>query len=119
MVLDLSHVNTMEDAVLLKSIYESVKILRSYPWFSTSHVQRCKGGWSLDFVVCESLSEEVEITATDIEVLMSVSPARVIMVSVLVKDQKMLLQVKISSHDQPVVYTSVQVDKIRKRQRCF
>lgn len=118
-MLDLSQVQSKEDALLLKSVFESAKILRSYPWFASTHLKRCRGGWSLEFVICESLSEEVEVTATDFEALMSVSPARVFMVSVLVKNQMIVMQVNISSHDEPVLYTSVQVDKIRKRQRCL
>lgn len=118
-MVDLSHVQSKEDALLLKSIFESVQILRSYRWFKDTQVARCKGGWVVNFTICESLSEEVEVTATDIECLMSISPSRIIMCSVIVKGGKIILQVQTSSYDEPVCYTSIQIDKIRKRQRCF
>jgi hypothetical protein len=118
-MVDLSHVQSKEDALLLKSIFESVQILRSYQWFKDTQVTRWKRGWVMNFTICESLSEEVEVTATDIECLMSISPSRVVMCSVVVKGGKILLQVQTSSHDEPVCYTSIQIDKIKKRQKCF
>jgi hypothetical protein len=118
-MLDLSNVQSKEDALLLKSVFESVRILRSYRWFKDAQIARCKGGWVINFTICESLCEEVEVTATDIECLMSISPSRIVMCSVIVKNEKIVLQVQVSSYDQPVTYTSIQIDKIRKRQKCF
>ena len=102
-----------EDRVLIRSVIATMCTLRPAKMFCTVNVERIPNGYNVVASIADG--EDCDFTSSDMEIIRTVSPMRIIRTTVTRRNNSMQLRVKVT--DQPVNFTETVVASIRKRQR--
>ena len=112
-------VETNEDKMLVNSVIEALRVLRQNrpALVENIEVAKTKKGYDVIGTLSKSLTDNCVVTFSDFEVLQSVSPARITQIMVQVANGSIDLVVRVVSTSTPVLFTTVQINHIHKKQR--
>jgi hypothetical protein len=108
-----------EDKIIVNNIIQTMQVLRNYEFLTNFEVIKNKKGYDIVGTLANSLSTDLIITNGDMEVLQSVSPARIATIMIQISNGALELVVRVLDHDCPVTYSTVQVSHIHKKTRWF
>lgn len=106
-----------DDRVHIRNLIATMCTLRPSKMFCTISVERIPLGYNV--VASISDGDDFDFTSSDMEMLNTVSPLRVIGSMVARRNNSLTLRVKVVGADQPVNLTETVVTHIRKRQRLM
>jgi hypothetical protein len=106
-----------EDRVLVRNLIATMCTLRPAKMFCSVSVERIPAGYNVVASIADG--EDFDFTSSDMEMLNTVSPLRVIGSTVTRRNNSLQLRVKVIAADQPVNLTETIVTHIRKRQRLL
>jgi hypothetical protein len=106
-----------EDRVLIRNVIATMCTLRPAKMFYTVNVERIPIGYNV--VASISDGDDFDFSSSDMELIGTVSPLRVIGTTVTRRNNSLQLRVKVVAADQPVNLTETVVTHIRKRQRLL
>lgn len=112
-------VETNEDKMLVNSVIEALRVLRQNRPALVENIEvvKTKKGYDVIGTLSKSLTDSWVVTFSDFEVLQSVSPARITQIMVQVANGSIDLVVRLVSTSTPVLFTTVQINHIQKKQR--
>jgi hypothetical protein len=112
-------VETNEDKMLVNSVIEALRVLRQNRPALVENIEvvKTKKGYDVIGTLSKSLTDSCVVTFSDFEVLQSVSPARITQIMVQVANGSIDLVVRLASTSTPVLFTTVQLNHIQKKQR--
>jgi hypothetical protein len=108
-----------EDRVLVSNVLKTMQVLRNYDFLSNFEVVPNKKCYDVIGTLATSFEKDVIITSADFEILQSVSAARIASVMVQVSGGTLELVVRVSKHDTPITFSTVQVSHVSKKTRWF
>ena len=106
-----------DDRVLIRNLIATMCTLRPAKMFCTVIVERIPVGYNVVASIADG--DDFDFTSTDMEILSTVSPLRVIGSTVTRRNNNLTLRVKVVGADQPVNLTETVVTHVRKRQRLM
>ena len=112
-------VETNEDNILVNNVVETLRVLRPNRPALVENIEVTKTNKGYDVIgtLANSLTDSCMVTFSDFEVLQSVSPARITQIMVQVENGSIDLVVRVTSTSTPVMFTTVQIHHIEKKQR--
>ena len=112
-------VENNDDKIIVNNIVETLRVLRpSRPTFVENiEVTKTSKGYDVIGTLANSLTDSCMVTFSDFDVIQSVSPARVTQIMVQIEKGSVDLVVRVSSTNTPIVFTTVQLRHIEKKQR--
>jgi len=108
-----------EDKIIVSNVIQTMQVLRNYEFLTNFEVIKNKKGYDVVGTLANSLSNDLIITSGDLEVLQSVSPARIATTMIQISNDALELVVRVLDHDCPLTYSTVQVSHIHKKTRWF
>jgi hypothetical protein len=108
-----------EDRVLVSNVIKTMQVLRTHDFLNNFEVVCNKKGYDVIGTLATSFQKELIVTASDFEILQSVSIARIASIMVQVSNNALELVVRVFKHDTPLTFSTVQVSHISKKQRWF
>jgi len=106
-----------DDRVLIRNLIATMCTLRPAKMFCGVTVERIPVGYNVVASIADG--DDFDFTSSDMEILNTVSPLRVIGSTVTRRNNNLTLRVKVVGADQPVNLTETVVTHIRKRQRLM
>ena len=107
----------LEDRVLVSNVIKTMQVLRTHDFLQNFEVVCNKKGYDIIGTLSTSFDKELIVTSADFEVIQSVSCTRIAGVMVQLSNKSLELVVRITKHDAPLLFSTVQVSHINKKTR--
>jgi hypothetical protein len=104
-----------EDKVIVRNVISAIQSLKKDRFWSSWTVVVASGCYVVNAFPMENV--DFELGSREIDMLHDISPLRVIAVSIGRQGGKVLLRVRVSDKDTPLMLTETQVFHVRKRTR--
>jgi hypothetical protein len=104
-----------DDRVLVRNVIAAIVTLHTQSMYHTVNVERAPGGYNVVARIVDGA--DFDIVGSDLHVIESVSPMRVVTCAIERRSGSLQLRVRILAHDEPVNVTDTLVTHVRKRRR--
>lgn len=104
-----------EDRPIVKNVAAAIEALKVDRIFTSWTVVIGNGGYVLNAYIADSA--DCELSSRELDIIHSVSPLRVISAAMARQSGKLMLRVRITDRNEPIMLTEVTISHVRKRSR--